>query len=270
MTSLVPAVDRAIRVLYLFKENGQKEYGVSEISRLLDLNKSTAHNILATLAHYHFLEQNEATRRYRLGPALAELGSLVRSQLDVREVARPYLRRLMERTNATILLGTFNGKTITIVDKEEPTADVRVAASIGMRLPFCAGSFGRAFLAYLPEEVVDQLVREPGLKAFTPSSITDPEKYRAALAAVRAQGYAVDDSEEYLLDVGAITVPIFAPAPGSAGAGPLRPGREVVAAVNLVNFNSRLTPDKIAEYTPWVVEAGQEISERLGVPRDGQ
>ena len=70
MVSLVPAIDRAIRVLYLFKEGEQQEYGVSEISRLLGLNKSTAHNILNTLTHHHFLVQNETTRRYRLGPAL--------------------------------------------------------------------------------------------------------------------------------------------------------------------------------------------------------
>src|SRR5262245_26837624 len=184
MTSLVPAIDRAVQVLYLFKNGEQKEYGVSEIGRLLDLNKSTVHNILHTLAHHNFLVQNEATRRYQLGPALAELGSLVRSQIDLREMARPHLRRLMEQTSATVLLGTFSGSKITIVDKEEPAGDVRVAASIGMQLPFCAGAFGKAFLAYLPAEMVDQLLIEPGLRPFTPTSITSPDQYRAALAEV--------------------------------------------------------------------------------------
>ena len=71
MSVPVPAIDRAIRVLYLFKDGEKKEYGVSEISRRLYLNKSTVHNILNTLTHYKFLEQNELTRSYRLGPALA-------------------------------------------------------------------------------------------------------------------------------------------------------------------------------------------------------
>lgn len=263
MVSLVPAIDRAIRVLYLFKDGNQREYGVSEISRLLDLNKSTAHNILNTLVHHNFLIQNESTRRYRLGPALAELGGLVRSQIDVRAVARPYLRRLMEQTGATILLGTFNNATITIIDKDEPLADVRVAASIGMQLPFCAGSFGKAFLAFMPDEMVNKLLKQPGLRAFTPASITNPNEYRAALNRVRQQGYAVDDNQEYLLDVGAISAPIFGPAPVTT-AGSNRQGREVMAVITLVNFNSRLTPEKIAEFTPWVVEAGREISEKLG------
>ena len=264
MVSLVPAIDRAIRVLHLFKNGGQQEYGVSEISRLLNLNKSTAHNILNTLAHHNFLVQNESTRRYRLGPALAELGGLVRSQIDTRAVARPYLRRLMEQTNATILLGTFDKTTITIIDKDEPLTDVRVAASIGMRIPFCAGSFGKVFLAYLPNEVVEGLLRKPGLKAFTPTSITNIDQYRAALATVRTQGYAVDDNQEYLLDVGAISVPVFAPVPVSLSDDSNGLGREVAAVITLVSFSSRLSPVKIAEYVPSVVEAGREISENLG------
>jgi len=262
MTMLVPALDRAIQVLYLFKNGQNKEYGVSEISRMLNLNKSTVHNILNTLAHHNFLVQNEVTRRYRLGPALAELGGLVRSQMDIRELARPYLRRLMEQTNASILLSVLDGATITIVDKEEPLATLRVAASIGMRIPFCAGASGKAFLAYLPAERVDELLADPGLKDFTPTSIIDPDHYRATLATVREQGYAVDDNEEYLQDVGAIAVPIFSPAPALEAN---RPGRAVSAVITIVSFSSQLYPKKIAEFTPYLIEAGSRISEALGV-----
>jgi DNA-binding IclR family transcriptional regulator len=162
----------------------------------------------------------------------------------------------MERANATFLLGAFDGAAITIVDKEEPGAEVRVSASIGMKIPFCAGAFGRAFLAYLPTETVERLLANPGLRAFTPTSITDPEAYRMALAAVRKQGYAVDDTEEYLRGVGAISVPIFAPAASGTP--------EVTAVITLVGFSSQLTREKIAESAPWLIEASREISEKLG------
>ena len=68
----------------------------------------------------------------------------------MRSIARPYPRQLMERTGSAILLGIFYGATITIVDKEEPITEVRVAASVSMSVPFCAGAFGTVFLAYLP------------------------------------------------------------------------------------------------------------------------
>jgi IclR family acetate operon transcriptional repressor len=132
-----------------------------------------------------------------------------------------------------------------------------------MKIPFCAGAFGKAFLAYLPPETVERLLAHPGLRAFTPTSITDADQYRAALAAVRAQGYAVDDNEEYLRGVGAISVPIFAPAsttlPGQTGA------REVAAVMTLVGFSSQLSPQKMAEFSRWMLAAGREISEKLGV-----
>ena len=267
MPSLVPAVDRAIRVLYLFKNGDKKEYGVSEISRRLDLNKSTVHNILNTLVYHNFLEQNEVTHRYQLGPALAELASLVRNQVDLREIVRPYLRRLMEQTNATLLLGTFDGTKITIIDKEEPMADVRVAVSIGMQIPFCAGAFGKAFLAYLPAETIDPLLLNPGLKAFTSNSITDMDQYRASLAAVRAQGYAIDDNEEYLLGVGAISAPIFSPSLTSVAS--KSESREVAAVMTMVYFNSYLSPTRIAEIIPCILQAGAEISEKLGASAAG-
>ena len=267
MSSQVPAIDRAIRVLYLFRDGNQKEYGVSEISRLLKLNKSTVHNILNTLAHHRFLVQSEATRRYRLGPALAELGGVVSSRIDMREVARPHLRRLMEQTGATILLSILDGAVITIIDKEEPVSTMRVAASIGMNIPFCAGAQGKVFLAFLPDEAVDQLLVDPGLKAFTPTAITNPEQYRIALTRIRTQGYAIDDNEEYLPGVGAIAVPIFAPELGDPTA-PVRastPGRAVTAVITLVSFSSQLCPKKIAEFTTYLVDAGQKISRELGV-----
>jgi IclR family acetate operon transcriptional repressor len=174
------------------------------------------------------------------------------------------MRRLVEQTGATVLLGILDGATITIVDKDEPLTDVRVAASIGMKIPFCAGSFGKAFLAYLPDETVDRLLANPGLITFTSTSITDAEQYRQALEMVRVQGYAIDDKEEYLLDVGAISVPVFAPAPVAADSNSQTRGREVTAVLTLVNFGSRLTPEKLAEFTPHVVAAGREISEKLG------
>jgi DNA-binding IclR family transcriptional regulator len=245
-------------VLYLFKEGPQQEYGVSEISRILDLNKSTVHNILNTLVHHSFLVQNEATRRYRLGPALAELSGLVQSQINVREIVRPYLRQLMEQTNCTLLLSIFEGATITIVDKEEPLGSMRVAASIGMRIPFCAGASGQAFLAYLPDAKIEELLLKPGLKAFTPTSITNPDRYRATLLKVRKQGYAVDDNEQYLQGVGAIAVPLFAPTFEGEKA------RSVTAVITLVSFSSHLSPEKIAEFTGPMLEAGQKISGMLG------
>ncbi|HKZ84154.1 MAG TPA: IclR family transcriptional regulator [Anaerolineae bacterium] len=252
MTDLVPAVDRALRILNAFK-NGHAEYGVTDLSRLLSINKSTVHDILHTLAHYNLLERNPVTQKYRLGPGLPEFGDLARQRRDVREVAHPFLRPLVEATGVTALLGVFEAHSITIVDKVEPPDELRITASVGQRMPFCAGSFGRAFLAWMDEASVDSLLVSPGLRKFTATSITDPSAYKASLASVRRQGYAVDDTEEYLEGVWAASAPI-------------RDASRVVAAMTVVGFAGRIGAARKKAALRTLVQTTRRISQMLGAP----
>lgn len=251
MKSLVPAVDRALRILKAF-EDDHAEYGVTDLSRLLELNKSTVHGILRTLAHHRLLELDSGTQKYRLGPGLLVLGDLARQRGDVREQARPFVQELTGETGSTALLGVLEQDLIIIVDKAEPRAVLKVTASVGQRLPFCAGSFGRALLAWTEAAMVDRLLRSPGLRKFTPSSITDPRAYRSSLADVRRRGYAVDDEEEYLPGVWAASAPIRDPG-------------GVVAALTVVDFTSRMTVKRKHAATQALLRATRHISQQLGV-----
>jgi len=248
----VPAVDRALRILNAFK-NGHAEYGVTDLSRLLSIHKSTVHDILHTLAHYGVLERNPATQKYRLGPGLLEFGHLARQRRDVREVAHPFLRPLVEATDLTVLLGVFEADSITIVDKVEPPDELRITASVGQRIPFCAGSFGRAFLAWMDEPGVDRLLASPGLRKFTNTSITNPAAYKASLAKVRRQGYAVDEAEEYLEGVWAASAPI-------------RDATRVAAVMTVVGFASRISAARKKTAIRALLQATRHISHMLGAP----
>lgn len=250
MAPLVPAVDRALRILSAFK-NGHAEYGVTELSRLLALNKSTVHGILRTLAHHRLLELNPDTQKYRLGAGLLEFSDVARRRVDVREVARPALSDLARMTGSTVLLGVLETETIAIVDKADPPSELKITASIGQRLPFCAGCFGRVLLAYLDEATVDRLLASPGLRKFTSTSITKPAAYKASLAAVRQQGYAVDDTEEYLEGVWAASAPI-------------RNAGGVAAAMTAVDFSSRVATSRTKATIRALLEATHRISQLLG------
>jgi len=255
MKPLVPAVDRALRILSAFK-NGHAEYGVTDLSRLLDLNKSTVHGILRTLAHHRLLELNPDTQKYRLGPGLLEFSDIAHRRLDVREVARPALSDLARATGNTVLLGVFEAETIIIVDKADPPSELKITASVGQHLPFCAGCFGRAFLAYFDEATVDRLLASPGLRKFTSTSITKPAAYKASLVSVQQQGYAVDDAEEYLEGVWASSAPIH----NVSG---------VVAAMTVVDFTSRMTAKRKKAAIDALLQATRRISQRLGVSSSG-
>jgi len=218
---------------------------------LLSLNKSTAYGILQTLTEHRFLTRDAQTLRYRLGPALIRLGYLAHEQTDVRRIAVPYMEVLVNEIRKSVLLGTFHEDRLTIIDKVDPVGTLHVSAAVGQQIPFSAGSFGRVFLAWLPEERVDQLIAKHGLEAFTPASITDPDAYKAELARVRERGYAVDDTEEYLLGVRAVSVPLMGPD-------------GVVAALTVVGFTSR-SGDQPGEHAiKAALSAAHEISRRLG------
>lgn len=249
MVVRVSAVERAIQILRAFEHHD--EYSLTELVALLGLNKSTAYGILQTLTADRFLTRDPETRRYRLGPALIRLGHLAHEQIDVRRVARPHMERLVEETRKSVLLGTFFEDQLTIIDKVDPVGTLHVSAAIGQQVPFSAGSLGRVFLAWLPKSRVDRLIAKHGLETFTPVSITDAGEYKAELARVRELGYAVDDTEEYLLGVRAVSVPLMGP-------------EGVVAGLTVVGFTSRSEDQPGEQAIKAAVVAAQEISTQLG------
>lgn len=252
MTTPVPAVERAVRILNALKDS-RLEYGVSELSKTLDINKSTVHGILRTLSKYRMLEQNPSTRKYRLGPGLIELGRMARARRDLVQVAHPYLVELMEETQETVLLGVFEDEGITIVDGVEPARELHITASNGQRLPYSAGSFGHTFLAWMLEEDIDKLLAARGLRKFTESSITDPAHFKAGLEIVRQQGYAVDDNEEFLKGVWAVSAPIH-DADG------------ILAVLTVVGFIGRMSGETKRSAIETTTRAARQISHGMGAP----
>ncbi len=258
MSDLVPAVDRAFRILSAYKQNGASEFGVSELSRLLEVNKSTVHDIMQTLCEHRILERHEATRKYRLGSALVVLGDLARQRRDIRVLARPHLAQLMEATGATVFLGVFENEGITIVEKAAAPDELSINAPLGQRVAFSAGSFGRAFLAFMSPEEVDRLIAAHGLRDFTPTSIISPDTLRTRLQTVREHGYAVDEDEEYLEGVWAVSAPIFSH------------DGEIAAAITVVAFTSHMTAEKKSAAIVATTGTARQISEQLGATENNR
>lgn len=248
--ALVPAVDRAAQILKILAAS-ESALGVSELSRQLRLNKSTVHDIVSTLSRHNLLERDEATKTYRLGHALIELGHRVGERSELRAAAHPRLLALANAVDETVFLGTFHEGYVTIVDKVEAVHDVKITSPLGRRLYYSAGAFGKIFLAGMPEAQAQKLMRDRPLRAYTRKSITKATAYRVILRRVRAQGYALDD-EEYLEGVRATAAPI-ADARGS-----------VVAALCVVGFTMRLPLDKLVRVARQTREAAEQISRQLG------
>ncbi len=243
-TSLAPAVARAFRILEILKGDGI-EYTSTEIARALDLDKSTVYKLLAVLSHYGVVQRDEMTKRYSLGIALADYGRIALENLDIRHVAKPILRELMEFSGETAAIGVLQGTKVVMVDKKEPLVRLRVTPAIGWRFPATLSATGKVLLAWLPEDRIDEIIQKEGLPSTASKSVTDPIAYKADLAEIRKRGFAMQ-AEQFYDGVSAVAAPVFDPR-----------GR-AVAALSLSGPTYRMTEEKMLEFgSKCVALAGQ-------------
>ena len=204
---MVPAVDRAARILLLLSANPQG-MTLAEITAATGWHKSSIHKILVTLDHHGFLDRHEETKRYTLGIELLRCVKSVPNNLGINNSANSFLKELAEFSRETATLAVLRGTTMVIVDVVESPVELRVTPPIGTMDPVTTKSNGKAVLAYLPENRTSEIIRIEGLPAKTRNSITQAKKYREELASVREHGYAID-IEEFQEGVCAVSAPVF-------------------------------------------------------------
>ncbi|HHV58124.1 MAG TPA: IclR family transcriptional regulator [Firmicutes bacterium] len=247
--NLVQSVNRALAILEALQAAGEG-LGVTEIGTRVGLHKSTVYRLLATLARHGYVEQDPATERYSLGLKLVELGTAVLERLELRDLARPYLKRLMEASQEVAHLVVLQDGEVVYIDKVECPGPVKMYSQLGRRAPAHATAVGKVLLAFLPKAQVDAILAR-GLPRLTPHTITDPERLRRELRLIRERGYALDN-EENELGIRCVAGPIF----NHTG--------QVVAAFSISGLALRLLPAKLEELGGLVRETSREISARLG------
>ena len=203
----VPAIDKCFAILQLLAKSKQA-LGISEISQLLDLNKSTVFNIIYTLKHLGALEQHH-DGKFHFGTLLYLLGNSSGKTADLIQTVHPYLAKINRETKLSAFLGIRSELQAIIVDKVDTAYDIKVSSEIGMRLPLLAGAGGKALLSQLSDEEIDQIVTENGLTQFTSKTCTDGRKFKKDVLRTREDGIAFEN-EEYIEGVVAFAAPIKA------------------------------------------------------------
>lgn len=201
-----PLVYKAFSILKKVAE-APSQLGISDLSNSLDISKSTVYGITKALIDVDALYQEQETKRFRLGPALVRLGNQALGGMDLRTIARPLMEDLSRKFRETVFLGTFDGNKITIIEKADSAAQLKISAQLGARIPIYAGAAGKIFLSRMSENEVKKLLQEKPIRQFTGNTITDPDKYLEELRNVRRLGYATD-FDEYIRGVNAISAPL--------------------------------------------------------------
>jgi DNA-binding IclR family transcriptional regulator len=188
----------------------QEPEGLSnaEISRKLRIPKSSASYILRTLEKQGYLNRDSASARYRVGLKILSLSRGALSGIDVREVALPIMRHLMEKTSLTCHLAILDGSEAVYIEKVEPTGFIRMDTWVGRRMRVHATSVGKALVAYIPQPSLEKMLSDSPMEKRTPKTITTLPRLLKELEKVRTQGYAVDD-EENNLGARCLGAPVF-------------------------------------------------------------
>jgi DNA-binding IclR family transcriptional regulator len=250
----VQSIERAAAILRLLARSSGR-LGVGEISTSLGLARGTAHGLLRTLQRVGFVEQDDATGKYRLGAALLHLGT---SYLDVNELrsrAINWADALAARSGEAVRIGTVLDGQVLVVHHVFRPDDTLQTLDVGALLPLHATALGKVLLAY--EAGAAAALGEGPLEAFTRRTVTAPKALARGLSQVREVGWAAETEETTIGEAG-----IAAPIRGHGGL--------VVGAIGIsgavervCDSGGRPKPDLVA----FVRDAARAVSRDLGASR---
>ncbi len=243
------SLERTAAVLRTLGEAG-RPLSPAEISGQTGIPRPTVYRLLQTLAREGFV--TPVGRGFAIGATVLWLAARRLEQLELRTVGRPVLRELRDRTGETVHLAVLEGGQVVYVEKVESPGPIRMASMVGRIFPAHSTALGKAMLAYLPREQVEEILARHGLPARTPNTITTPQRLFEELALIRARGFAIDnvENEEGIRCVGA---PVFDHTGAVAGAVSVSGS---VATISLERARRELGP--------LVREAAERISRALG------
>ncbi len=183
------ALARGLSILKAFGPDN-RPIGNAEIAGRVDLPKATVSRLTFTLTELGYLKYDEDLGRYSLGPAVLTLGYDVLAQMEIRDIARPYLQELADYADGSTYLGTPNGTEFIYIDACRTPASMAIRLGVGSRIPMASTGMGRAYLAALPEPDREALISlmAPEYGAEWPEV---EARMRAEIACAQERGFAM-------------------------------------------------------------------------------
>ncbi|WP_026313716.1 IclR family transcriptional regulator [Actinomadura flavalba] len=187
----VPAARRTLGVLRVLAASAGP-LPASVIARELRVPRSSMYHLLAAMAEDGFVAYVPEERRWGLGVAAFEVGSAYLRHGPLERLARPLLRRLVDRTGEIVQLGVLHGAETLYLLKEQPRGHATLVTDVGVRLPAHLTASGRSLLAHLPPAQLRALYPGPLVDRTGrgPATLT---ALRRDLATDAARGWSAED-----------------------------------------------------------------------------
>lgn len=243
-------ITKALELLNLFSVE-RPEIGLGDAQRLSGRDKATVHRHLTELLENGFLEQNQTSRAYRLGPAILRLAAVRERSFPLRSALQPVVDELAWEVGELVHVSALQGRALSPVCHRDPDIHgTRVHFDEAELLPLNATSSGLAALAFGPPELMAQAAAAP-LTRHAAGSLTDPAALAAAAAAARARGISALD-RGFDDEVASMAAPVF----GGDG--------RLMGAVSIATPRHRMTDARRPEFERALRRGVRRISRALG------
>ncbi len=246
---IVQSVDRVLDIIEVLAEE-QEGLGVTELSKRVDLHKSTTHRLLATLARRNYVERTESGA-YKIGLKLIEAVSCYINSLELQTEARPYIIGITSHLGLTSYLGVLEDDYVVYIEKMDLSSTVKMYSQIGLRMHAYCSSLGKCLLSNYSKEELETRMKNCSFTKFTPNTISSIQELHEELIKVRKQGWAIDD-QEFEMGHRCIGAPIY----DYRG--------DIIAAICASGDVRVLTDDRIEDTARYVKQVALNISRSMG------
>ena len=248
---LLHSAENVLNVLYVWVEFQRTELGLTEISRLTGINKSTVYKILRSLLARNLVFRDPQTKKYRLEARVLELGSFFLRNLSIKDIAHPILKNLAAVTGKTVTFALRKETHLVFIDRIDGSENVRFYCDIGKIIPYNSGAAAKAVFSFLPRKQIEEITKTKARK-FTENTKTWTQLLQEA-SIIQERGYSISDEE---VDRGVIAV--GAPVFDHTGA--------VVAGLALAGLKYTLPQAEQQQMIELTIKHSSSISLKLGAP----
>jgi len=189
----VKALEKTVGIIH--ELTARRSAKLHELASALELNKSTVHNHLSTLREHEFVVKDGD--EYRLSFEFLHVGGVLRNDIELYTKGKEPVETLAADTGTLVTLATHERGRAVVLYRAKGEQAVEIDTHVGSQITLHNSALGKAILAHLPEDRVDDIIDTHGLPASTPNTITDRETLDEELAQIRADGFAFDDEEQW-------------------------------------------------------------------------
>lgn len=242
----VKSVDTAFAIVEKIEELDRA--GVTEIADELSIAKSTAHRQLQTLESNEYLVRENG--KYRLSLKHLRLGRHTLEKVEIASASEEVIQHLAEETGEAVWVAVEEHGYAVYVNKALGDRAVPTWGSIGKRIHLNTASIGKALLAGLPDERIEEIIDRPGLPSETEKTITERDELMNEVEEIRDRGVAFNDGESEL--------------GFRAVASPVKYEDELMGAIAIAGTENRMKGDYFREEIPErILGAAREIKLEL-------